>query len=870
MTTPMDPDNAQSEFNEATQIAIVCGAISGGLELIDFDLKNLPENEREDFWDHFQSELLEISPDLLRQMQINKTQSGGYHMMYRCTTVGNNVKLAKMRDENGKLQTIIETRGEGGYFIAPPSPGYTCIFGNMDAIANITPQERDALLSLCKSFDKEPPKIQAEPKKIKRTIDSAFKQSPFEAYNESDDILTILKEHGWTEVFTQGKRTFFRRPGSENTQSANWHHEKKVFYVFSTGDQFLEGGKAYNSSQIFNILISKGDWKLTYRALAEAGYGTRWSESDWETIRKAKSLVSSGTDKEAVIETIKRDRPDWMDSVITKALLVTDIDENEFWFYNRAGNIDINPLPFIDFLSKTLGYALYSDSSEPKKPLIKINKELHQVERIASNDQVKHDVEAWLRENLDETSITAEEIIQSLMKKHDKLFSDKMYEWLPSVSFNTFSDNKNTAFFFFKNGIVEVQKASIRLMEYESLPVNTYIWRDRIKCDNFDVEIMDNLKDDIYLESSMYKFLRRVSAVLPDMDETPIEKLDQDKQRRLLNTMTSIGYMLHSYKDPAKPWALIVQEDTPVDGMGGGSGKQLIIKCMAQLRNLMEEDGKLLDPTKQFAFQGITEGTDIFVLDDAKKHFKLEPMYRMITNDMVVEIRNVGRKIITYDKSPKILITTNYDLTGTDNAKHLARRIKILLVHCYFGPERAPKDELGMLMTDDWDYTQWNLFYNLMFRCTAAFLHRGVVEIETTNAMREKSVRQGFGDDFFEFMQEIVKTQYDEWLVASSIHDEFVDTYKLDKRAFSYSRFRKGMDSFFEKFSINVKYDKDYRDKSMEAITRYGKIIDRQLAIFIEKDSKRPFLPQNEGERGGVENEFSPQFSPSNSPSAPF
>ena len=72
----------QNHFNDETpQIAIIAGIVSGGLEVIDFDIKHLAPMDQVVFWEDFNNQLLELSPDIVRKITIHKTQSGGYHIL---------------------------------------------------------------------------------------------------------------------------------------------------------------------------------------------------------------------------------------------------------------------------------------------------------------------------------------------------------------------------------------------------------------------------------------------------------------------------------------------------------------------------------------------------------------------------------------------------------------------------------------------------------------------------------------------------------------------------------------------------------------------------------------------------------------------
>ncbi len=91
-------------------IAILGGAISGGLEILDFDDGAI--------WERWRA-LVDVQfPGLLEHTPRVRTPGGGVHLYYRVRQPRGNTKLA--RDENG--ETLIETRGEGGYVLAPGCP----------------------------------------------------------------------------------------------------------------------------------------------------------------------------------------------------------------------------------------------------------------------------------------------------------------------------------------------------------------------------------------------------------------------------------------------------------------------------------------------------------------------------------------------------------------------------------------------------------------------------------------------------------------------------------------------------------------------------------------------------------------------------
>src|SRR5687767_6520480 len=79
----------QLSHDKAEGLAIICGAISGGLEVVDVDLKN-------DVSGYLWEQLFDALTDagLIKILKIAKTKSGGYHLYYRCEVIQGNQKLA--------------------------------------------------------------------------------------------------------------------------------------------------------------------------------------------------------------------------------------------------------------------------------------------------------------------------------------------------------------------------------------------------------------------------------------------------------------------------------------------------------------------------------------------------------------------------------------------------------------------------------------------------------------------------------------------------------------------------------------------------------------------------------------------------------
>ncbi|MFA6497881.1 MAG: bifunctional DNA primase/polymerase, partial [Desulfurivibrionaceae bacterium] len=139
----MTSDEAEEHFTNGARLAIIGGKVSGNLECLDFDDPTIYEPFHE---------LLQMRcPGLLRKLTVRRqTPSGGYHVIYRCSSpVAGSLKLAMNPgvDEEGnyKEDTRIETRGEGGYFLSAPSEGYKVLSGSMIDCPTLTAEEVAAI-----------------------------------------------------------------------------------------------------------------------------------------------------------------------------------------------------------------------------------------------------------------------------------------------------------------------------------------------------------------------------------------------------------------------------------------------------------------------------------------------------------------------------------------------------------------------------------------------------------------------------------------------------------------------------------------------------------------------------------------------------
>ena len=208
------PDEAtvRSWFKRGCKaFALVCGNVSGGLLVLDFD--------KPEFYDAWQAAVGKRADGI----PIQRTP-GGYHAFMFCENPGRNDKLAWTPDENEDAgrKVAIETRGEGGYAVAPPSlhpsgDRYKMLVGSLTDIPAVSQTLVDELVDAARKLD-EAPHTRQELQRLEPQAQTEYRRrhatrngqaSVIDAFNAKNALDAMLERHGYTRA-GEGR---FKRPG---------------------------------------------------------------------------------------------------------------------------------------------------------------------------------------------------------------------------------------------------------------------------------------------------------------------------------------------------------------------------------------------------------------------------------------------------------------------------------------------------------------------------------------------------------------------------------------------------------------------------------------------------------------------------------
>jgi P4 family phage/plasmid primase-like protien len=267
-------------------LGIACGPVSGVThEGIRYALEILDVDDEPTLGAFIEGANWQGLTELLARLLHQRTPGGAGHFAYLCTLVHGNTVLAKRSGDldagEPRAVTLIETRGSGGQAVVAPTPpgihpdcperGYELVRGSWEALPLITPDERQALFDLARSFNRyiDPQQVHS-PRGT--THPSSSGDRPGDHLNQTADLdwwRALLERHGWTRVHQRGDIVYWQRPGKEGRDwSATLGACGPYFFVFSSNAAPFEPEHAYPPFSAYALLEHGGDFLAAARALA--------------------------------------------------------------------------------------------------------------------------------------------------------------------------------------------------------------------------------------------------------------------------------------------------------------------------------------------------------------------------------------------------------------------------------------------------------------------------------------------------------------------------------------------------------------------------------------------------------------------------
>jgi hypothetical protein len=652
----------QMEAHKSNWIAMIMGQVSRRIICIDIDNKHWSGVEHKLF-----SSIKDLYPDLWNKLRIHKTQSGGYHILFRVpegTDIPRSKKLAWKEDEK---EAGIEMRGEGSYIVVPPSAGYSV---HKDTeVQEITAEEMSVIFLIIEDLnERKRVKRERETKKSKES--NYYNENPFNHFNNSQQGAEIIQKYGWT--FDRESKLFihYTRKGKKGGVSASFNKEKRYYHCFTTSDDVLEGGvnytpsflvqtyEGFDGSQLYNWLIENGFGKAN--KLKEAEKAQRLAERKQPPMKNFSEEALTVYNE--AVEAIKQKLP-----------------LGEYWKFGKNDEVKISRVKLYQ-VAQGLGFTTIDD-------------ELHRIknEKFVEPQTIR-DFQDALSDYIYADEVDLYEDICDALEKYLEKSTNYTISRLPVLDTSAIlSDDQDNCYKLFQNGVLHITKKGYTLLDYKEI----------------DQLIMAN---DIIDRSFP---LEKKPGVFTDFIKKSVGLDDYVKQIS--------GFLAHEWKDETTAYTVTLTEKVPDPKQGGGAGKNVFMSLFSLFTTVCSTNGSQLQYDERF-FQS-WNGERLMVLSDVPKSFSFTFLKEAASGSIKWRRLFKNPVDVPVERTPKIVVLTNYSYEVTDGG--VRRRLIALEFSDYFTKKGGVDQVYGKHFPKGWNEDDWSDYYHFMAESIQAWMKCG-------------------------------------------------------------------------------------------------------------------------------------------------
>jgi len=552
------------------------------------------------------------------------------------------------------------------------------------------------------------------------------------------------------------------------------------------------------ASYVMNTFVSDDFTEAELKRTINSAYaqtqnfGTKYYE-DEELVATVKQKIRRGLSKKEIKNTIEEKNTDVDDVVIDNVLRRLEEEQNEerFWTKSEKGVVKIVHISFKNFLEDH-GFYKFSPEGSNNYVFVKVTNNL--IEH-ASEKQIKDFVLNFLLD-VDDTSI------YNYFAECTRYFREEFLTLLSSLKVFFIEDTKDTSYLYYSNCAVKITKDDIVPIDY--LDLGGYVWKDHVINRVFDICEVTNCDYQVF-----------------------INNIAGGSDARTRSMESTIGFLLHGWKNLSYCPATILNDEVISDNPEGGTGKGLFMTGLGHMKKLVVIDGKSFNFEKSFAYQLVSADTQILCFDDVHKNFNFEKLFSVVTEGLTLEKKNKDAIKIPFAKSPKVAITTNYAIRGKGNS--FARRKWDLELNQFYNKEFTPLVEFGKLMFGEWNDNDWCQFDNYMIQCLQLYLEHGLLKSEFIN-LKTRTLVADTSHAFIEWCGILDTKPHPKLLKNKRIYkndlfmdftEEYPDYAQRGASAVSRNKFGKWLMSYAEyKYGCQALEGRDMMGRWIEFVTK--------------------------------------------------
>lgn len=711
-------------------VAIVCGKVSGGLYVIDFDVKHKPGIDSQVL-----KNIQEYHPEIYEKLRKHRTKSVGLHLLYRVNSekYSGNTKIAgrpttdeekeayktehpEVKKELKELY-FIEMRGEGGYVLAPPSKGYSVL--QDIPIQTLTEDEHNIIINICKNYNE----IIKPPKEIKTSAKELdyFDENPFTHYSRSGDATELLEDFGWKYESEKGLHIYYTRPGKDRGVSASFNKETRIFWTWSSNTDF-EQEKGYHLSNILVDIKFNGDKKQAFAWLTNKGFGKVKAKIE------QRSIIHKANAGEPLPKNFSEEAREGYEQLLQHLKELHPY--GTFWDIDEDDNVEISRKRFYE-VSEKMGFRFYLSEvyqiiglfiykREPRFFYDTMNRYI-KLEDEKTQEAVFNAYEGFLQRS-GEFTIKRLRILEE---------EEIMY------------DTKEVCCKFYKDVWVKItsdKEEEIQILEYDALP--KLVFAERVQ----------NRLLKFAEKGKFIEFLEKACALSENRDY--ICKI--------------LGSLAHEYIDDSISYIFVLTEQVVDPKEGGGTGKNLLCEMLRYITTFISKPGKQVKYDEKF-FQ-MWNGERVFAISDIPKDFDFEFLKELSSGRGIQKKLFKDEYVIPRHNMPKFVCQTQFSFEIKDGGED--RRIRPLEFTNFFTLQGGVDVYFGCLFPTGWTEDDWGAYDAFMLHSIQLWLRSGC-KIEKKKLSDTGWIKQ-FNQKFGLYIPIIIETYWNTWLERKFIsNDDF-------------------------------------------------------------------------------------------------
>jgi len=525
-----------------------------------------------------------------------------------------------------------------------------------------------------------------------------YRDTPTIPITDENKIVDILVKW-WTKKY----------PMVEGQRNHNCYILAAAFNDFGVNKSLA--GYVLNNYETSDFTASEIQRTIDSAYANTQNFGTKYYE-DEDRVNALKVKLKRGASKKELRHQLEESHldGDTIEAVLKR--IDEEAQETQFWTKTDKGVIKVVHILFKQFLEDN-GFYKYCPEGGKNYVFVKV-----------TNNLIDHTDEKEIKDFILNHLIELDDItVYNYFADNTRFFKEEFLTLLSTIDIYFIEDGKDTSYLYYRNCAVKITKNEITTIDY--IDLGGYVWKDHVIDRNFTICSVGDCSYQSFIHNICNKEIDRVQS----MEST-------------------IGFLMHGYKNLSFCPAVILNDEVISDNPEGGTGKGIFMNALSQMKKVVTIDGKSFTFERSFAYQLVSADTQILVFDDVRKHFDFERLFSVVTEGLTLEKKNKDAIKIPFEKSPKISITTNYAIKGSGNS--FARRKWELELYQHYNKNFTPLDDFGKLIFGDWNDDEWCEFDNYMVGCLQGYLNTGLVQSKFVN-LKIRQLSAETSHDFIEW-----------------------------------------------------------------------------------------------------------------------